>query len=94
MLEPAGALALAGMKKYITQHDIEGRSFVAITSGANMKCKLHASGRVGRLAGWLVPYVGIRAIMSVEECPSCHAGHVGAPRPAVRVRGEIMTGQV
>jgi threonine dehydratase len=47
MLEPAGALALAGMKKYITQHDIEGRSFVAITSGANMKCKLHASRRVG-----------------------------------------------
>jgi threonine dehydratase len=37
MLEPAGALALAGMKKWIMTHKVEGRSFVAVTSGANMK---------------------------------------------------------
>ena len=37
MLEPAGALALAGMKKYIAEHSLEGHSFVAVTSGANMK---------------------------------------------------------
>jgi len=37
LLEPAGALALAGMKKYIAEHNISGSSFVAVTSGANMK---------------------------------------------------------
>lgn len=34
--EPAGALAIAGMKKYISQHSLTGKTFVAIDSGANM----------------------------------------------------------
>ncbi len=34
--EPAGALAVAGMKKYIQQHQLQGQTFVAINSGANM----------------------------------------------------------
>eukprot|EP00979_Chaetoceros_neogracilis_P003657 scaffold652_cov188-Chaetoceros_neogracile.AAC.3 len=36
ILEPAGALAVAGMKKYVEQNKIEGQTLVAITSGANM----------------------------------------------------------
>ena len=36
VMEPAGALAVAGAKKYIRQHNISGQTFVAITSGANM----------------------------------------------------------
>jgi len=36
VLEPAGALAVAGLKKYVTEHDITGQTMVAITSGANM----------------------------------------------------------
>jgi len=36
VLEPAGALAVAGMKKYIEQNNIIGSTFVVITSGANM----------------------------------------------------------
>ena len=38
ILEPAGALALAGLKKYVAEHPSEksGRAFVAIASGANM----------------------------------------------------------
>jgi threonine dehydratase len=36
VLEPAGALAVAGMKKYVEQHNISGQTIVAITSGANM----------------------------------------------------------
>lgn len=36
VLEPAGALAVAGMKKYVDQHKIVGQSLVAITTGANM----------------------------------------------------------
>jgi threonine dehydratase len=36
VLEPAGALAVAGMKKYVEQNEITGQTFVAITSGANM----------------------------------------------------------
>ena len=36
VLEPAGALAVAGLKKYVQEHGITGQSFVAITSGANM----------------------------------------------------------
>mmetsp|Transcript_12852 Transcript_12852/g.24128 ORF Transcript_12852/g.24128 Transcript_12852/m.24128 type:complete len:585 (-) Transcript_12852:57-1811(-) len=36
ILEPAGALAVAGMKKYIEQNGIQGQTMVAITSGANM----------------------------------------------------------
>jgi threonine dehydratase len=33
--EPAGALALAGLKKYIEQNGVEGQTLVAIESGAN-----------------------------------------------------------
>lgn len=36
VLEPAGALAVAGAKKYIRQNNISGQTFIAITSGANM----------------------------------------------------------
>lgn len=36
VLEPAGALAVAGMKKYVSENDISGQTLVAITSGANM----------------------------------------------------------
>ena len=36
VLEPAGALAVAGMKKHIEENQISGSTFVAITSGANM----------------------------------------------------------
>jgi threonine dehydratase len=36
VLEPAGALGIAGMKKYVQQHEITGQTMVAITSGANM----------------------------------------------------------
>jgi threonine dehydratase len=34
--EPAGALALAGLKKYVTREKCEGRTLIAIDSGANM----------------------------------------------------------
>ncbi len=34
--EPAGALAVAGLKKYIKEHQITDKSFVAINSGANI----------------------------------------------------------
>lgn len=34
--EPAGALAVAGLKKYIKEKQITGRTFVAINSGANI----------------------------------------------------------
>ncbi|RWR02784.1 threonine dehydratase [[Pantoea] beijingensis] len=34
--EPSGALALAGMKKYIQQHDIKGERLAHILSGANV----------------------------------------------------------
>jgi threonine dehydratase len=34
--EPAGALAVAGIKKYVAEHDIKGLDLVAVTSGANM----------------------------------------------------------
>ena len=34
--EPSGALALAGLKTYITRNHIEGKTLIAITSGANM----------------------------------------------------------
>ncbi|GMI32976.1 hypothetical protein TrRE_jg5655 [Triparma retinervis] len=36
VLEPAGALGVAGMKKYAEAHGITGANLVAITSGANM----------------------------------------------------------
>jgi threonine dehydratase len=34
--EPAGALAVAGMKKYIKEHSLSGEQLVAIESGANI----------------------------------------------------------
>lgn len=36
ILEPAGALAVAGLKKYVEENNVSGSTFVAITSGANM----------------------------------------------------------
>lgn len=38
LTEPAGALALAGLKQYIIQNKLEhaGKKFVAVVSGANM----------------------------------------------------------
>jgi len=36
ILEPAGALGIAGMKKYIKERKILGKTFVATASGANM----------------------------------------------------------
>jgi len=36
VLEPAGALGVAGMKKYVEAHGITGKNVVCITSGANM----------------------------------------------------------
>jgi threonine dehydratase len=34
--EPAGALAVAGMKKYVAQHKLQGQTLIAITTGANI----------------------------------------------------------
>lgn len=36
VLEPAGALGVAGMKKYVEEYGVSGQTLVAITSGANM----------------------------------------------------------
>lgn len=36
ILEPAGALAIAGVKEYISQNGLKGKTLVAIASGANM----------------------------------------------------------
>jgi threonine dehydratase len=36
VLEPAGALPVAAIKQYAEQHKLKGRTFVAITCGANM----------------------------------------------------------
>ncbi|WP_246302332.1 threonine ammonia-lyase, biosynthetic [Achromobacter anxifer] len=36
VLEPAGALAVAGLKKYVERDGVQGRPMVAVTSGANM----------------------------------------------------------
>ncbi|MDN3516949.1 threonine ammonia-lyase, biosynthetic [Aquisalimonas lutea] len=36
VMEPAGALAVAGLKKYVEEHGVEGENLVAINSGANM----------------------------------------------------------
>jgi threonine dehydratase len=36
ILEPAGAMSIAGMKQYIAQNGITGQDLVAITCGANM----------------------------------------------------------
>ena len=34
--EPSGALGLAGLKKYVKQHNIQGKNMAAILSGANL----------------------------------------------------------
>lgn len=36
IVEPSGAMALAGIKKYVTEHNIEGKNMVSIVCGANM----------------------------------------------------------
>lgn len=36
VLEPAGALGIAGVKKYVEQHGSEGQTFITITCGANI----------------------------------------------------------
>jgi threonine dehydratase len=36
VVEPAGALAVAGLKRYAQQHAARGATFIAINSGANM----------------------------------------------------------
>jgi threonine dehydratase len=36
ILEPAGALAVAGLKQYAAKHGLENQTLVAVTSGANM----------------------------------------------------------
>lgn len=36
ILEPSGALAVAGLKAYSAQHRLEGKTLIAIASGANM----------------------------------------------------------
>ena len=36
ILEPAGALAAAGLKEYVKRHNLKGKTLVAIASGANM----------------------------------------------------------
>ncbi len=36
IVEPAGALAVAGIKRYVKERNIGGKTFVAINSGANM----------------------------------------------------------
>lgn len=36
IMEPAGALGIAGMKKYVEQNKLENKTLIAINSGANM----------------------------------------------------------
>jgi threonine dehydratase len=36
ILEPAGALALAGLKAYSEKHQLQGKTMIAVASGANM----------------------------------------------------------
>jgi threonine dehydratase len=36
IVEPAGALGVAAIKQYVEQHKVKGKTFVAITCGANM----------------------------------------------------------
>lgn len=36
MLEPAGALGVAGLKKYVLENDIKNKQLIAISSGANI----------------------------------------------------------
>lgn len=36
ILEPAGALSLAGLKEYAERHQLQGKTLIAVASGANM----------------------------------------------------------
>ncbi|MFE8306189.1 threonine ammonia-lyase, biosynthetic, partial [Acinetobacter baumannii] len=36
IVEPSGAMALAGIKKYVEMHGLEGKNMVSIVCGANM----------------------------------------------------------
>jgi len=36
LTEPAGALAVAGVKKYIKEKSLQGKTFIAINTGANI----------------------------------------------------------
>src|SRR5699024_141293 len=45
LAEPAGALALAGLKKYVATHDLADQTLVAIHSGANLN-----SDRLGHIS--------------------------------------------
>lgn len=36
IMEPAGALAIAGIKKYIRQHALQNKNLIAVNSGANL----------------------------------------------------------
>ncbi len=36
ILEPAGAMSIAGLKQYVTRHELQGQNLVAIACGANM----------------------------------------------------------
>ncbi|KAG1707552.1 L-threonine dehydratase biosynthetic IlvA [Nymphon striatum] len=36
MLEPAGAIAIAGLKRYVAEHNLEDQQLIAISSGANI----------------------------------------------------------
>ncbi len=36
IVEPSGAMALAGIKKYVAEHGLEGKNMVSIVCGANM----------------------------------------------------------
>lgn len=36
LTEPAGALAVAGMKRYVREHDLQDKTLIAVTSGANI----------------------------------------------------------
>lgn len=36
IMEPAGALALAGLKKYVEKNELENKTLIAVNSGANM----------------------------------------------------------
>ena len=36
LLEPAGALSVAGLKKYVAEHHLQGKHLIAVASGANI----------------------------------------------------------
>ncbi len=64
--EPSGALAVAGIKKYVAREGLEGRTLVAVNSGANMNFdRLRYVAERADLGGQR------EALMAVEipECP-------------------------